>query len=410
MNLIIMENANNVTFSDGVTFIDSSDISPCNGCAGCWVKTPGYCVIDDKASKYASKLVNYDTVTFISKLCYGGVSYRIKRIIDRAVGYLGTFMTEVEGDVRHEKRYEHNFHLNAIFYGNGSDEEKAEACSLIADMCKNYYITSHTIEFVSKFETAFVLLGGKKLFPEATLIDQLDIPKHKNTEKPKNSIAIINASPRGKKSASEYYPNKIVEYCTELSSSDVHIDKFYWTGTKKPLNGSQIMQFTMYDSIIFCFGVYVDSPPSHLIENLQRIEEYLYQYMKSHTYGPLGKNIKDTKIYAVSNNGLIHGSNSKHSISTIKYFAQKNGFTWVQGIGIGAGPLYSNPNMDVLSSHNSIEVHNALLTLCNNILHYNPQNNYHSIFTDGYLPLEEYKNLLNSLWKKALEKNSHTVT
>ncbi|MBC2575870.1 NAD(P)H-dependent oxidoreductase [Peptostreptococcus canis] len=404
MELVVLESAENIEFKEGIDLLDCRDIKPCTGCAACWVKTPGKCIIKDKAQFFSQKIKNYDTITIVSKLCFGSVSYPVKRVLDRCVGYLDTFMIKDEDDIRHGKRYNHTFHLNVVFYGNGTEQEKNEASQFVKAFCKNYFVNSYSIEFVSAFNTAFILLGGKKIDPNLEETRDILIPKIGEVEKPKNSIAIINASPRGKKSASEFYSNKLIEICNKLSNNEFKIDKYYW-GTTRPINPDEIMKFTMYDSIIICFGIYVDGPPSHIIQNFQRIDAYLYQYMKNHTYGKLGSNIRDTKIYVLANNGLIHGNQNIHSINFIKNFANKNKFTWVQGIGIGGGPLYANPKKDIIGDKNAEGVYKKLEEFSINILNYSEKISYNDIYTDAHINLDDYLNIINNIWKFALDKN-----
>lgn len=405
MELIILENAQDLSFSNNADIIDCKDIKPCVGCAGCWVKTPGTCVIQDKAQHYAKQIIKYDTITIVSKLCFGGVSYPIKRIIDRCIGYLDTFMIESDNDIRHGKRYEHTFHLNIIFYGNATNAEKESAIELVKAFCKNYYIESYNVEFVSSFATAYILLGGNKNQAMYKNYDDIVIPKHIDTEKHKNSITVINASPRTKKAASEYYSNKLIEICNELSGNEINIDKFYWSASK-PVSSDDIMKFTQYDSIIICVGVYVDTVPSHVLQNLQRIDEYLYQYLKNHTYGPLRDNIRNTKIYVVSNNGLIHGNQSAHTIECIKNFALKNKFKWVNGIGIGGGPLYANPKNEIIEKPEAKHIYDKFMEFCSSIVFFDDQKKYTPIYTNAHIPLQTYMLSINTLWKNALEKNT----
>lgn len=405
MELIVFENSTNLEFNDDVHFIDCMEISPCLGCAGCWTKTPGTCVIEDKAQHFAKKIQNYDTITLVSKLCFGGVSYLIKRIIDRCVGYLDTFMVEEDNDIRHGKRYEHSFNLNVVFYGNGTDEEKEEANQLIKSICQNYYIKSYNVEFVSSFETAYYLLGGKKVDNLPIGDDNIVIPMHKETEKPKNSIAVINTSARGKKSASEFYANKFIEVCNSITSEEIQIDKYHWSPSK-PISSDEIMKFTQYDSIVLCVGIYVDTLPSHVIENLQRIDEYLFQYLKNHTYGPLADNIKNTRVYLISNNGLIHGNQSTHALNCVKYFAYKNKFKWVQGLGIGGGPLYANPKIDIMGTPEGKYTYDKFKEFCSSVINFDEEKIYNNLYTNCYMELDKYKKLLNDIWSKALHKNN----
>ena len=65
------------SFSSGQnTVIDLSalNISPCLGCFGCWVKTPGKCVIPDDAHKVYPLIAKSENVIYVTRLFHG--SYR----------------------------------------------------------------------------------------------------------------------------------------------------------------------------------------------------------------------------------------------------------------------------------------------------------------------------------------------
>lgn len=403
MKLIVLETTENIKFTEEIDVLDCSEINACTGCAGCWVKTPGTCVIDDKASEYAKKITNYEEITIVSKLCFGGVSYKIKRVIDRCIGYVDTFMILDGNDIRHGRRYNHSFKLNVVFYGIGSDLEKEKARSLIDRMCKNYFIEEYMVEFVTSFENAFILLGGRKIDPNFVHDTEVVLPKFDNPEVPKSSIALINASPKGKRSSSQFYMDKLIEICKE-NSEEIKLDIFHWNSSR-PINADEIMQFTMYDSIVFFFGVFVDTLPSHITQNFQRIDAYLFHYMKNHTYGRLGNNIRNTKIYAVVNCGLKYGHNCQPSIDFIKFFSEKNNFRWVKGIGIGSGPLYSMINRNMFEKDSNSNTYLAFNEFCKSVYDYSENVEYKDIITDGEIDIVEYKDIINKIWEGALKKN-----
>ena len=66
--------------------LSREDIKPCMGCAGCWVKTPGRCVITrDGANGIAESLIRSDAVVLLSKITFGGFSADVKSFLDRSV-------------------------------------------------------------------------------------------------------------------------------------------------------------------------------------------------------------------------------------------------------------------------------------------------------------------------------------
>ncbi|WP_101772746.1 flavodoxin family protein [Peptostreptococcus faecalis] len=403
MKLVLVENTDSVIFPENVTVVDSKDIKPCMGCVGCWVKTPGTCVIPDKAQKYGAKLTEFDSVTLISEVCFLGFSYQIKRLLDRGVPYLDVFMMQRGDDIRHKKRYEHAFKVNFVFYGNCTPKQKEEIISLASDICINYFVEDHTVTFVPDLETAVKHSGGeiinynfKEIKIDTQNFDLLSDDAYKN-------IVVINASSKGKKSSSEFFSNKLIEILEYQSNTGLYIEKQYWNGSNQ-IDEDSIIGLLKFDHIIISFGIYVDSSPSHIIENLKIITDYLSQFKQNNP--DLCNRLKKIKISSLLNCGLIHGSNNRHSIKELQAFCNENGLSWCQGLGIGAGPLYANPKIDIKSDKNAIEVYNALIELSKNILNYDYTVDYRDILTDGHLPAPEYKNLLNKIWSKALEKNN----
>ena len=78
---------------EGDTKIISNNgyIKNCMGCFGCWIKTPGQCVVKDGYETMGSILSRADTVTIISQCYYGGYSPFVKNVLDRSISFLLPF-------------------------------------------------------------------------------------------------------------------------------------------------------------------------------------------------------------------------------------------------------------------------------------------------------------------------------
>ncbi len=63
-------------------------VQRCLGCFGCWVKTPGRCVLQDRASVLPELLKHCDEWIILSPIVYGGYSVCVKAAIERCLGYL----------------------------------------------------------------------------------------------------------------------------------------------------------------------------------------------------------------------------------------------------------------------------------------------------------------------------------
>jgi hypothetical protein len=81
------------------------DIAPCLGCFGCWVKTPGECVIDDAGRDVARRFVQSDLVIYLSPIQFGGYSHELKKAVDRLIPNISPMFQLIRGEVHHRKRY-----------------------------------------------------------------------------------------------------------------------------------------------------------------------------------------------------------------------------------------------------------------------------------------------------------------
>jgi multimeric flavodoxin WrbA len=104
--------------------LNSSDLKPCMGCFGCWVKTPGKCVITtDSADQLSNSFIHADTVILLSKVTYGGYSADIKAFLDRSIVNISPIFIIKSGEMHHKKRYPNYPDLVAFGYGDMTADE-----------------------------------------------------------------------------------------------------------------------------------------------------------------------------------------------------------------------------------------------------------------------------------------------
>ena len=104
----------------------------CTGCFGCWLKTPGRCVIPDAYQCMGEKLSKADELIIISKCSFGSYSSFVKNILDRSISYVSPFFVIRRGEMHHRPRYINQLTISALFYGPDiTDEEKETARSLV---------------------------------------------------------------------------------------------------------------------------------------------------------------------------------------------------------------------------------------------------------------------------------------
>lgn len=124
------------------------EIRNCTGCFGCWIKTPGKCVIRDRYGDMGELLARCDEVEIISRCCYGGYSPFVKNVLDRSIPYLHPYFKIKKNEMHHKQRYDKILKLKAGFYGeNITEEEKQTAEELVKANAVNLYAQVEGILF-----------------------------------------------------------------------------------------------------------------------------------------------------------------------------------------------------------------------------------------------------------------------
>ena len=101
-------------------------IAPCMGCFGCWVKTPGTCVIDDDGRNVACVASQSDLWFFLTHVTFGGYSSILKKAVDRMICLGLPLFIESNNEIHHPLRYGKGSSLIGIGLGEAHDVEGAE--------------------------------------------------------------------------------------------------------------------------------------------------------------------------------------------------------------------------------------------------------------------------------------------
>lgn len=127
---------------------ETKKIQHCIGCFGCWIKTPGKCILKDGYDNMGEILSQSDKVIIISKCYYGGYSPFVKNILDRSISYLLPFFQTKKDETHHKQRYKKTLSLFVYFYSEHiSEKEKVTAQSLVKANSKNFYVSDYKISF-----------------------------------------------------------------------------------------------------------------------------------------------------------------------------------------------------------------------------------------------------------------------
>lgn len=112
----------------------------CKGCFGCWLKTPGECVMHDGSEHIGSVLMSSDQIYILSRSCYGGFSIEMKRILDRCIPGVLPFFRYVDRKMHHVPRFGNKPDYKIAFYemGECTGQEKETAVKAAKAMSVNF--------------------------------------------------------------------------------------------------------------------------------------------------------------------------------------------------------------------------------------------------------------------------------
>lgn len=140
--------------SDIKVISDNGTIKRCTGCFGCWVKTPGQCVLADGYQKLGELFAQTDEIVVISHCSFGGYSSFVKNVMERSISYVLPYFEMYGGEMHHKARYRnHHIHMRTYFYGEEITEaEKETAGKLVKANAVNFQGQPEKAVFVSQPE------------------------------------------------------------------------------------------------------------------------------------------------------------------------------------------------------------------------------------------------------------------
>ena len=122
--------------------------SPCTGCFGCWVRTPGRCVIRDGLEKTGPQLGSAGRLILVSHCCFGSVSPAVKKVLDRSISYMHPYFEIRAGSMHHTMRYSNRLRIQAYLYGPSTEAEQRTAAGILAANALNLNAVLERVCFV----------------------------------------------------------------------------------------------------------------------------------------------------------------------------------------------------------------------------------------------------------------------
>ena len=135
-------------------YVDLSQltISPCIGCFGCWVKTPGRCVIRDDAPSVYPLIAQSKRVLYVSRIRFGSYDVRMKTMLERSIPIQQAFIRLHQGETHHIPRAVEEKDAVILAYGAQSVDEQEVFSRLIERNSRNMLFKTYRIAFVTEEE------------------------------------------------------------------------------------------------------------------------------------------------------------------------------------------------------------------------------------------------------------------
>ena len=133
---------------------------------------------------------------------------------------------------------------------------------------------------------------------------------------------IINASPKRRLSASQYFIDLLKIQMLGCETKEVKL-----TGEK--VYDEIFSYFNKINALVIALPVYVDGVPSHVLDFMVEAEKFFKD------------NNCRFKLYVISNCGFFEGKQCKNVLAIMRSFCNAAGLEWGAGLGIGSAEMLS---------------------------------------------------------------------
>ena len=153
MNLLMTDTPLSIPLTPGEDnhYVDLSqlNIHNCVGCFGCWVKTPGRCVIRDDAVGVYPLIAASSRVIYVTRLYCGSYDTVMKTILERAIPIQQAFIRLHQGETHHVQRRVADKQAVIVAYGARDQEEQDIFCRLVERNAKNMCFQTWRVRFTT---------------------------------------------------------------------------------------------------------------------------------------------------------------------------------------------------------------------------------------------------------------------
>lgn len=307
-------------------------IGNCSGCFGCWLKTPGICVIDDDNRELSRRFIGSDLLIMLTPVTFGSYSPELKRMLDHFIANVSPFFKTVNGETHHRNRYaDYPDLLVTGWLDHRNEVEEALFRHLAWRNSINFYAQRSSWGIIEPSAASAIMreqvtgllhgldkpaaLPGEKL-PDVAATSAMEVS-------PRKALLLVG-SPRMAHSTSASLGGYLLDRLEAqgIETETIHIYKaLHGPGKLRQL----LDAVDNADLCILSFPLYIDTIPAPLLSVLQKIHECRK-----------GKALRGGFV-AIANSGFIESSQNETALAVCSAFAGASGFRWMGSITIGGG-------------------------------------------------------------------------
>ncbi len=150
MRIIITDNEIEVSSND---FVVCDDVLSCRGCFSCWTKNNYKCIMHDYIQDIGNKFLECDEIIIITKCINGSYASKVKRVLERSIGFVKPFFELRDNEIHHMMRSNRKIPCTILVY-DVNESDKATFEKLVKANNLNLPTWQMKIVYVNNFEEA----------------------------------------------------------------------------------------------------------------------------------------------------------------------------------------------------------------------------------------------------------------
>ncbi|MEJ2707490.1 MAG: NAD(P)H-dependent oxidoreductase [Anaerolineales bacterium] len=247
--------------------IDLRDVAlrHCIGCFGCWVKTPGQCVVQDASIEIDRAVITADFVLWAAPLKMGFPTALLKTAIDKHLPLIHPYMEVAYGEAHHLRRYPASPRLGLLL------EEEADTDARDLQIVSDIFCRT-AINYKSRLEFSLTTTTPvEELAQRITLRDPQPLPLPKRLPPtqgtriaPPSRLTVFNGSPRGRKGNT---PLMLDQFMQGFGGP---VEIYHLNRLKE--TERMVQAFGDAECILFGFPLYTDAMPGMVKRFIEALE------------------------------------------------------------------------------------------------------------------------------------------